>query len=450
MEQWIERYRRRLAFGNWMHRLAEWLAAFLFVFGGAVLVVKLLWPALWPNVLWLGIGAIPASIGAWWLARREAFSKVESTAMLDRKLNAGGLLMTLSEAPDEVWRERLPQLDSIWRNSLPRFRPIRFARMLVLPLLFAVGACLAPLREARTAPVVENQAGEHAAEELAQLLQLTEEAAIMDEKEKEELREQIAKLAEESKETPLTHEKWETVDSLRDQLVRQLDSSSFIMAGALDAADALAEASSAAGLEMSPERAAELEKKLLEALQKMNLEKGDAASKLGGALPADLAKMLKDGKFRLAKAGAERDAQLKELKDMLQKEAEKLAQCRGECMGNGLCEGQGFCFNDGLAEGNKPGRGGVSRGRGDAEMNWGDDSDAAGAKFKEVALPPGYLDQPEEDVIKTTLTAPEVAPVDSAPRAAARLDNPAAGRATWDRPLRPRHREVVRNYFDSK
>ena len=150
MDRWIEKHQRRLTFGQLLERGAECLAMFLFAFGTVVLTVKLLAPSAWPHVLWLAAGMLPLAGIAWWLVQRERFTRLESVAMLDRKLNAGGLLMTLSEAPDEVWAEQLPQLESIWRASLPRVRPVRFARYLSLPLLFAAGACFVPLREAKT------------------------------------------------------------------------------------------------------------------------------------------------------------------------------------------------------------------------------------------------------------------------------------------------------------
>ena len=46
----------------------------------------------------------------------------------------------------------------------------------------------------------------------------------------------------------------------------------------------------------------------------------------------------------------------------------------------------------------KPGKGGVSRGRGDADLNYGHETDEQGIKFKETVLPKGYLDDPSEEV----------------------------------------------------
>lgn len=83
-------------------------------------------------------------------------------------------------------------------------------------------------------------------------------------------------------------------------------------------------------------------------------------------------------------------------------------------------------------------------------MTWGDESDQNNAKFKEVLLPPGILDQPRDDVIGVTRSEPEVEPAESAPRAPRRLIDPASGAETWKRKVSPRHREIVKKYFDSE
>ena len=82
-------------------------------------------------------------------------------------------------------------------------------------------------------------------------------------------------------------------------------------------------------------------------------------------------------------------------------------------------------------------------------MTWGDESDKKGTKFKEVVMPPGSMDKPRDEVIGITKTAPTMEPAESAPRSSRRLVDPASGKETWNRKVRPRHRTVVRRYFDS-
>jgi hypothetical protein len=74
-------------------------------------------------------------------------------------------------------------------------------------------------------------------------------------------------------------------------------------------------------------------------------------------------------------------------------------------------------------------------------------SNSQGVKFKETILPPGYLDQPRDEILAITATAPKVEPAASAPRNAARPNDAASGSEAWNRSVRPRHRNAVKNYF---
>ena len=469
-DRWIQRHLARLHFGQFLHLAAEWVGGFLLVFGSIVLLVKLLAPALWPEVLWLGVGAVPATGAAWWLSRAGRFTPVESVALLDRSLDAGGLLMTLSEAPDAEWESRLPQVERLWRASLPRLRPRRFSYYVGLPLLFAVAVCCVPERKLPATTIEPRTVARQAAEQLEQMLQLVEEAEVLDEEQEQQLREEIAKLAEESQRAPLTHEKWETVDALEQTLRLKLDEATAQADKAADAAALLALAATGELENISPERLESLEKEVLETLRKLQQSGG-----LKGApreLLVQLEKLSKNGQAfqRLPEDLGERQEFLDELRKFLDNEQRKLAQtrqrfkghrhgegdegegecreCGAECEG-GLCE---HCQGNGLSQRNgdgQPGRGGINRGRGDAAMSWGDESDEQGVKFKETVLPPGFQEDPQEEVRGVSLAPPEAAPAESAPRAASRAIEAASGRETWDRRLRPRHREVVRKYFDT-
>jgi hypothetical protein len=152
---------------------------------------------------------------------------------------------------------------------------------------------------------------------------------------------------------------------------------------------------------------------------------------------------------------AERQELLDELREFLDDENRKLAELRKKCSG---CRGHGEGNEDGEDEEgqcagnancNRPGRGGVTRGRGDAELTWGDESDKQGTKFKEVVLPKGMLDQPKDEIVAIKKSAPIEQAGEEGPRTARRTDEAAAGQATWNRKLNPRHRNAVRKYFDT-
>lgn len=472
-EQWIARCWRRLRFGQFLSSAADWLAVYLFVLGSVVLIAKLAVPQLWPHVLWFALGAVPVACVAWWISGRELFSRTESVALLDNRLQAGGLLMTLCEAPDDEWEERLPQLESLWKTSLPQIRPVRFARQMAGPFVFVIAACLVPLREIEAAPTLRNTAGEQATSQLQELLTELEQSDILDEEEKQELEEEIEKLVNETKETPLTHEKWETVDALQERMRMRVETTAAELATAQQALAALKLAAESDLSSLSLDSFETLSKDVLEILKKM-AENG-AFDDTQRDLSDQLQRLIKkgDGQFQLPKDPAELAELLNELDGFLQSESQKLSELRSKCKG-GRCQGcpeceagcactgptdaactclncpKGACAGGMCQGGGIPGSGGISRGRGDADLTWGDESTEENVKFKETVLPPGMLDKPRDEVVGVTVAAPETDVAESAPRSAARNSTAASGDETWKSTLRPRHRNVVRKYFDKQ
>jgi hypothetical protein len=460
-DQWIRRHLRRLRFGQFLHRAGEWVGGYLFAFGAIVLIVKVLIPSLWPHVLWGAVGAAACVLVAWRLSCRGRFTRTESVALLDTSLGAGGLLMSLQEAPDSEWESRLPHVERLWRSSLPRIRPRRFAWSVGLPLLFTVAVCFVPLRSTSATPLQPRTAGQQAAEQLEEMLQTLEEADVLEEEQQEELREEIAKLAEETKDSPLTHERWETVDALEQRMRLKLDEAAALADKASGAAQMLAELTDGDLSSLSAEQREQLEQQFLETLQKM--QQTGALNSASQSLREQLQQLMQNGRLNgLPRDPSQRKQLLSDLQKFLEQEQRKLAEARKQCQGgkcsrcgSGQCPG---CEGEGECEGQngttsrdgdgRPGRGGVNRGRGDAELTWGDESDEQGTKFKETVLPPGFQEDPKDDLQGVSLAPPDESPDASAPHAAPREVDPASGRETWDRPLRPRHRDVVRQYFN--
>lgn len=348
-DRWVRRYVRRISVGEFLRDAAEWLAGFCFVFGIAVLAVKLRWPHLWPQVLWISAGCLPVTGVAWWLSRRRRFSRQDAIAMLDQKLEAGGLLMTLSELPGPAWKTRLPQLESLWRRALPTFRPVRFARVLVLPAVFAVATCFVPLRDINE-PVVKGAVAQQAIQRFEELVLLYEEAEILkpDDKESEQLKDEIQKLSQETKDRPLTHEKWETHDALQERLKAKLEHQANLMSQAADSLAALTKALDQLGqtgeTKLSDEQLQQLENEVAKAMQE--LAKSGSFGKLSPALQQKLGQMAKSGQFQLPKDAAEREALAEELQKFLDKESQKLSELRAKCE---------KCNNPDCEECNKPG-----------------------------------------------------------------------------------------------
>ena len=93
-----------------------------------------------------------------------------------------------------------------------------------------------------------------------------------------------------------------------------------------------------------------------------------------------------------------------------------------------------------------PGHGGVTRGRADAEMIWGEETPEGAARFQAERLDPATALDPESTgVVGVAATTPETAPVREGAGDAA--VDPSAGRGAWRRRLAPRHRGAVRSFF---
>jgi hypothetical protein len=232
---------------------------------------------------------------------------------------------------------------------------------------------------------------------------------------------------------------WEAADAVREKMASNA-------AAKRDAAswaqEALAQYSAAGGLDGNPDAAsakAELSR-ALEALAR--------SGALAGA-PMDIQKMLVAGKLPADAAS-------------LDKLAASLAQYLGDGQGS-LAElrgfgGRGSRFDpsefaaagegeNGAAAGNSPGRGGVTRGRADAALTYGQESLPA-ERFKAQALPPGYVRSPDDWApIVNMPGAPNVAP-EASGRAAARAYAEDAGQTAWRRTLAPRHQSAVKKYFN--
>ncbi|MBB02188.1 MAG: hypothetical protein CMJ47_06050 [Planctomyces sp.] len=449
-QRWIRRHWNRLQFGQFLGVCADYLAASLLTLGCIILLVKLFVPSAWPYALWLFALAATAPLFAWRKVQSKAYTQTEAAALLDGKLQAGGLLMTLSEAPDQDWQRHLPQIEDMWRNSLPRIRPKRFASLVTVPLAFAIATCFIPLRQSTPAQATPRKVSEQTTDELEAILKTLEESDVLEEEQKEELKKEIEKFAEETRDKPLTHEQWETADSLKQQMQMSWEKNERSLEAASSALEELM-SSLANGGEASSEQIEQLEQALGENLE--SLARKAASGNMPGMseeLQKALQNMAENGKLNLPKDAEARKKAMQDLKERLKKESEELAKKRSECQG--LCQGNGNCQGNspGDGQGNLPGKGGVNRGRGDAAMYWGEESDLAGSKFKEVVLPPGILDDPSEELLGLTFKEPEAKPADSAPRQAVRENDPSAGRATWDRKLNPRHRDVVRKFFDSE
>jgi hypothetical protein len=95
-----------------------------------------------------------------------------------------------------------------------------------------------------------------------------------------------------------------------------------------------------------------------------------------------------------------------------------------------------------------PGRGGVNRGRGDAELTWGRETQPFD-RFKAQTLPPGSVRSADDWAPIAVLPGAPGAGAETSRSAAARSYAAGAGQEAWRRTLAPRHQSAVKKYFDA-
>ena len=95
-----------------------------------------------------------------------------------------------------------------------------------------------------------------------------------------------------------------------------------------------------------------------------------------------------------------------------------------------------------------PGTGGIDRGKGDAPLFYGEESHEKGVSFKAERLPRGFLPSGEWQVTGLSRSRPGVDPKRDA--GAGGKGAAGAGRATFRRRVAPRHRAVLRRFFEKK
>jgi hypothetical protein len=99
-----------------------------------------------------------------------------------------------------------------------------------------------------------------------------------------------------------------------------------------------------------------------------------------------------------------------------------------------------------VAHSSVPSAGGVSRGRGDARLDFSGETPESSERFKEAALEPGAaLDLENSLLLGVGAGAPRTDPTAEASQLAP--VQASAGEASWKRRLAPHHREAVRGFF---
>ena len=444
------------------------LAAGAIAVGVIALGVRFLHPETPPRLVAAAMAALTLVAGgvAALVGSRRAPSIATCLASLDASSRAGGLFLVRDAEGAERWAppaRRMPEV--VWRarGALGAF---------ALATAFAiVVAALSASVFARRPNGDRLSLDSLVARELENAARL-EEAGLLPEQTATALTNELARL-EETGDAADPARVLEALDHIAQDLKRTAGEEAAAAAAelaALQSAAALAErfgeALAAGDLSETAQTAAS--QAFADALASLPLSKPLADDLLAladtpaGTLSPEALEQLAE---MMRQAGALRADQLAALGEMTILDPAQLKACRSGG-GSGGCTNAAACaaaldamLDEGgacgeaaetlLAAVQAPGRGGVSRGRGDAALTWTDPATQENTAFKTERLAPGGLPDLEQSQLQgVSFSAPETADA-AAPVASGALasDGVATGVAAPAAVL-PRHREAVKQYFN--
>ncbi len=427
----------------------------LFLWGAAVLVVRISSTGETP---WLALGllgAVPAALLAGGLARRRLPSFEKLRANYDRLNACGGIIMSDEAADMGAWQARLPE------STVPKFHWHNGRAMMLLSAstLFAATTLLLPERLAHFARHQPLEIGQ-IADQLQAEVQALHEEKIIEDKKTEDLQKQLSQIKQDS--SGLDPDKtWEALDHIKEsntEAARQAAEEALAKTTALTQSEMLAKAmEQAADAGMSEVTASQSAQTLASLLKGAKLEDGILKSQIPPELLADLNGLNKEEMENLLKALEFNKSSLRatvgKLSGLKLIDPAMLAKCNaaGLCNNPGalaayLCACTNGCNSAALAECMLLGKGGPGGGGPAAPMTWSDGASEKDLKFQEHALPPASS-LSDAMLVGVSRAAPELSANDVAAGHGA-LDNAAAsGGSAHSQVVLPEQRQAVQNFF---
>lgn len=378
----------RLNFAWWLERFN----ALLLVVLGVAAVVLLTLRTMRPEILeasragWIAAVLLPAlALGAWSMARRRFVDARAGLVRLEDRLSLHNGL-SAAAAGQGPWPE-LPGGD--WRHAAFRWNAFRAGFPSIAALALLALAWWVPL-PARGPSVAAPKVEPGAWEQMEDWLETLQEEDLIAEEKIEQIESKIEELRERPEDEWFSHSSLEATDTLRESLATELQEIANELAKLERAMNSL----QSFGGEMSDAAREQLVREYEEALEALqNSGMGvneELLRQLGGIDPSKL------GKETTGNLTAE---QMKQLQQQLGQAGGALGSMEGlPGLGGEMMAGQpglGEGFGEGFGEGQLPGQGGVTRGRGDAPLQFGE---------KESNLGTANLEQiKNEDLSRATL-----------------------------------------------
>jgi hypothetical protein len=456
-EDAIRRLARRLALSITLKYSLAFIAIWCFLWGTVALALRAASGAKLGPLLWGALGFLPAMLTAAVISRRQVPSRASIRALLDQRSGCGGLLMASADVTLGDWRARMPAID------LPRvrWRSPRSWWLFAASILFLVASLTVPVRFASlNSPRALDVARE--AHDLAEKIEALKEEMIIEDAKAEALEQKLEELGREaSGDDPA--KTWEALDHLAaavEKTAKEAAQSEMARQEKLAQAQALAEGLMSGSDEMGSKLMTEAMQTLSEKMESAMQENRMLAQNLSPALQEaiksgalkpehlkDISKALSQNRAasdrRLSKLNQKRLIDLKSGAGAEHRDNSGLAQFLQE-------NAQRMSVDDAVAAWcERPGKGGISRGRGDAAMTWTDGTSEKNAKFKERELPPSFAAGLKDSQL-VGLSASEPTVQQALAAHGALIDAAKGGGSAHTATILPRHKGVVKRYFDRK
>ncbi|NOY00313.1 MAG: YwqI/YxiC family protein [Verrucomicrobia bacterium] len=417
----------------WLDRFTPMLVGLSIIMSGTILYLRSNTESLSTTVLLSTFTAALLLLGvaAWFASRRRFVHKRDTLARLDDQLHLNNALTTADHGIGD-WPEA-PSTETInsglnwhWPRILTPFivSTLVILAAFLIPVTIIQGTSLPPASQPLSWEQMENW------------LETLEETDLVEEQALDDVREKIEQLRAQPKEDWFSHSSMEASDSLRDALSKQIEQ----LGADLNDTERDLNAFQNFSSQMTESTKNQLLQEYQQAMKNLGLGQLPLDSKLMTALKNIDPSKLKDM------------SQLsKEQMDQLRKQLKKGAQaCKKAGYGKG--QGKGLGESDMISylmkkNGQGPGRGGITRGPGEAPITLGDPNNL-GTNNLESVHNPDFSRAAPGDLIGLGQTEHEVDKNKLAPQQAGAVKSTGQGGDTiWKESLLPAEKELLKRYF---
>lgn len=455
----VSRFRRRLAAVYFLKHTLAGLTAWAFVWGTAVVALRAAAGVRTQPLLW-GFAGVPAA-AVWGLVvtYRRLPSPAAVRALLDRHTGAGGLFMAAGECGMNGWERSVPSTV----NLRCRWQGDRAVALFAAGAAFLLVSFLVPERM-MAGPSPHRLEIDREADALADQVAVLRQESVLEPARADALQEKLDQVKQNaSGEAPVkTLEALDHLANLTRQAGNEAAEKAVRQTERLSDAETLAGGLRDAAGEVSPKVETEAMAELAEMMKKAAAE----TKALDRHLGEQLGKACRSGSLsrdELKKLGEALRAGKKDLESGVKKlhearlvEADKLRECKkaGESNAKELAaflrENKGTCSaEEVVSRCRKPGRGGVSRGPGEAPLTWKDPTAEKDERFRPETLPPAQVSALKDSQVGGVSAGKPQARAAVAPSQPGALAGAAAGGGSANtQVILPRHRGVVGRYFE--